>query len=257
MSRSTNRPSLPRSVSTPLLLPVLSVLFATLTLLLIPFSRVVAHWAPRVWAGIWLWLAGARVSVVGHDRLDCGKRYVFVCNHQSGLDIPVMYVAFHRFRLSFMSKKELMMIPVFGWGMAAVGHISVDRGNARKAHSSIQRAVNRMRRGRNSLVIFPEGTRSPDGTLQPFKTGVFNLALEMGVDLVPVALQGTSAVLRKRSYVYCPGRVTVTVGKPISTEGVSRTDKREVAQQLHDTMAGMLGQPVEQADRSEGAVLLS
>jgi 1-acyl-sn-glycerol-3-phosphate acyltransferase len=240
MSITLRRPSWSRSLAMPVPLAFFSLLFAILTLVFVPFAMRVAHWMPRTWAWLWLRMGGVRLTVRGLDGLDRRKRYAFVSNHQSGLDIPILYVALGRFRLSFMSKKELMMIPVFGWGMAAIGHIAVDRGNARKAHTSIAKAVDQMKRGHNCLAIFPEGTRSADGQLQPFKTGVFNLALEMGVELVPVTIQGANEVLRKKSQLYRPGPVTVTVGTPISTEGISRTDKRDVAQQLHDTIAAML-----------------
>jgi 1-acyl-sn-glycerol-3-phosphate acyltransferase len=241
MSTGEYRPARVRSLVLPMVLVTISLLFAFLTCVFVPISRRLAHIMPRTWAGLWLWSGGVRIQTAGLEKLDLSKRYVFVSNHQSGLDIPVLYRALRDFRLSFMSKKELMMIPLFGWGMAMIGHIAVDRGNARKAHESISRAVNRMRRGRNSLVVFPEGTRSPDGLLRPFKTGVFNLALEMGVEMVPVALKNTCRVLPKSSWVYRPGQVTVMFGKPIPVDGLTRADKHDVAQRLHGAIAEMLG----------------
>jgi 1-acyl-sn-glycerol-3-phosphate acyltransferase len=213
--------------------------FAWAVILTVVFSRRVANGAARLWARVWLWAAGVRYAVSGLERLEPGKRYVFVSNHQSALDIPLLYFILPYY-LSFISKKELLMVPVLGWGMAAIGHISIDRANARRAHQSIGRAVEKLRKEHRCLVVFPEGTRSPDGQLGTFKSGSFALAIEAGVELVPVVIDGSRRVLPKSSLVVRPGTVRVTVGEPIGVEGLVRSDKAALAQRVREVIATML-----------------
>lgn len=196
---------------------------------------------PGMWARIWLALDGVRLRVEGLDKLDRTKRYVFVSNHQSAIDIPILYTALP-FEIAFIAKKELFLIPFFGWGVASVGHIYIDRGNARKAHKSIMQAADSLRRKGLSLVIFPEGTRSPDGTVRTFKTGSFRLAIETGVDLVPVTIDGSCRVRPKGSLVPGPGDVVVRIGDPIPVQGYTKADKHELAERVRGVVVGMVGE---------------
>ncbi|MBD3242724.1 MAG: 1-acylglycerol-3-phosphate O-acyltransferase [Chitinivibrionales bacterium] len=212
---------------------------ATVTLFMRCISRGAAFGVGRVWSWIWLWMFGARVTVHGLDRLERGKRYVFVSNHQSACDIPLLYGSLP-FRISFISKKELMQIPIFGWGTAAAGHIAIDRSNARKARKTIAAALEKLRRGNASLVIFPEGTRSADGTVGEFKTGSFRLAIDAGVEVVPLAIQGTRRVQPKGSWVVHPGPVSLSIGEPIPVEGLLRNDKAGLAQMVRSRVLELM-----------------
>jgi 1-acyl-sn-glycerol-3-phosphate acyltransferase len=117
--------------------------------------------------------------------------------------------------ISFIAKKELFLIPIFGWGMAAVGHIWIDRSNARKARDSIIRAVKHLHKSQVSLVLFPEGTRSVDGTISDFKTGSFTLAMQAGVQAVPVVLHDTRLCLPKSVLIVRPGVIHIDICEPL------------------------------------------
>jgi 1-acyl-sn-glycerol-3-phosphate acyltransferase len=241
MSARRYRPSLLRTALVVLELLVVTTVLTVVTILSAPFTSRVPLFCARLWSSLWVACAGARVRCVGRERLDRSRRYVFVCNHQSALDIPLLYVTLP-FRLCFIAKRELLLLPVFGWGAAALGHIYIDRGNARRAHASVATALEKLRRGRGSLVIFPEGTRSSDGAVQPFKTGSFHLAIEAGVELVPVAIRDSRMVLPKHSFLHGPGPVLVEVGAPITVDGLSRADKAALAERVQAVVAGMAGE---------------
>lgn len=189
---------------------VYGILCIILSLFLPNLARIVA----RLWSVHLLVMGGVKINVRGAEKLDRNKRYVFIVNHQSALDIPVVYTMV-KHGISFIAKKELFSIPVFGWGMAAVGHVWVDRTNARKARDSIIRAVKHLRKSRVSLVLFPEGTRSVDGTIGGFKTGSFTLAMQAGVQAVPVVLHDTRSCLPKGTIMLRPGVIHVDICDPL------------------------------------------
>jgi 1-acyl-sn-glycerol-3-phosphate acyltransferase len=166
-------------------------------------------------------LCGVRLQVTGREKLRSGERYLFFSNHQSALDIPVFYAALDR-PLCFIAKKELFLIPFFGWGISVMGHVRIDRGSARKARLSLTRAVARLKRLHFSLILFPEGTRSVDGRLREFKQGSFALALEAGVWVVPVAIRKANERLRKKSLIVNCGPVLLDIGDPIDPAGMNK-----------------------------------
>ncbi|MBN2188873.1 MAG: 1-acyl-sn-glycerol-3-phosphate acyltransferase, partial [Chitinispirillaceae bacterium] len=168
-----------------------------------------------------LFMLGVRVMVNGGEKLAHGEPYVFFANHQSALDIPVLYAGLAR-PLCFIAKKELFMIPFFGWAMAAVGHVSIDRSSARKARESLASGVGRLKKNAFSLILFPEGTRSADGTLGAFKQGSFSLALDAGVTVVPVAVRGSCDRLPKKSLLVNQGDVYVDICDPIFPAGIEK-----------------------------------
>jgi 1-acyl-sn-glycerol-3-phosphate acyltransferase len=218
---------------------VATVVYGTITLVLSIFSRPAARYVAKLWCVHLLRLSGARVKVEGAEKLSGGRRYVFVCNHQSAFDIPVLYAGLPN-QLSFIAKKELFLLPFFGWGIAAIGHIWVDRGNARKARLSIKRGVSKLKREHTSLVVFPEGTRSLDGTVGPFKKGSFTLALESGVEVVPVAVRGTRELLPKGSLTVRPGTAFVYIADPLDVETVRSLDKASLSDRVRAVICGML-----------------
>ena len=190
--------------------PVYGILCICLSLFFPNLARKIG----RLWNVHLLAMGGVKIIVRGAEKLDKNKRYVFIANHQSALDIPVVYATI-KHGISFIAKKELFYIPIFGWGMAAVGHVWIDRSNARKARSSIIRAVKHLRKSRVSLVLFPEGTRSADGTIGDFKTASFTLALQAGVQAVPVVLHDTRLCLPKSTIMLRPGVIHVDICDPL------------------------------------------
>ncbi len=194
------------------------------------FSRKLARMIARIWNVHLMGIAGIKVIVTGKEKLDRNKRYVFISNHQSGLDIPILYIGLSE-KISFIAKKELFLIPMFGWGLYFVGHIWIDRSNARKAHRSIQNAVKRLKKDNVSLILFPEGTRSKDGKVAPFKQGSFALAQKAGVSVVPVAITGALGLLPKHSMFVNPGVVHLKIGDPV--EVLPDMSKADIAEKFH------------------------
>ena len=195
----------------------------------------------RWWARTICDLGGVKVEVDGHLALDPAHSYVFMANHLSTIDIWALYVALP-IPVRMIAKKQLAAIPLFGWAMLAGRFIFIDRHNAISARRSIERAKERIRSGA-SVLLFPEGTRSRDGQLQPFKKGGFHLAIDAGAPIVPVALQGTRELMPRGSLRVKPGRVRVTIGEPIPTAGLEVDDRNALLDRVRNTIAGMLGAP--------------
>jgi 1-acyl-sn-glycerol-3-phosphate acyltransferase len=207
-----------------------------LSLVSCPLARKVA----RLWCVHLLFLTRVKIIVRGASNIDRAANYVFVANHQGYFDIPVLYASLGS-GLTFIAKKELFAFPFFGWGMAAIGCISMDRKNPRKARTSISRAVSLLRKNNLSLVLFPEGTRSPSGRVGEFKRASFTLAQEAEVPVVPIAICGTGAIHNKSSNRISPGTVTVVIGTPLPTDEMKKMNKEE----LSGTVRGIIAKAME------------
>jgi 1-acyl-sn-glycerol-3-phosphate acyltransferase len=192
-------------------------------------SLAMARW---LWAPALLRGAGARLEVEGVDELDRGSAYLFASNHQSLIDVPTLFHALP-LPLRFVVKRELLALPFLGWYVAAMGMVSVDRGAPRGALRSMRRVPEILRSGQ-SVACFPEGTRSRDGSIGPFKAGSFVMAIEAGVPVVPVALLGTGDVLPARRFRVRPGVIRVRVGRPIPTAGLAPAQRGELARRVRD-----------------------
>lgn len=197
---------------------------------------VVARW----WSRVLLWFAGVKVTVTWRTPLAPGGAFVFMANHLSSVDIWAVYAAFP-FRLRMLAKKQLAHIPFFGWAMRAGRFIFIDRGNAVAARRSIEEAKERIRLGHN-VLIFPEGTRSRDGRLARFKKGGFHLAMDAGVPIVPVSIQGSREAMPPGSLLLVPGHVRIVVGEPIPTAGLSDADRDALLEKVRAVIAGPLGE---------------
>jgi 1-acyl-sn-glycerol-3-phosphate acyltransferase len=159
------------------------------------------------------------LRVSGTERVPAGGAYVYMSNHQSHLDIPMLYATLPSPTIRMLAKKELFQIPVWGRGLRAAEFIEVDRGNHTRAMQSIETAAKLVRDG-VSIYLAPEGTRSRDGRIGKLKKGGFHLALGTGAPIVPVAIRGTIDILPRGGKVMQTGRrVDVTIGDPISIDG--------------------------------------
>ncbi|NTV14877.1 MAG: 1-acyl-sn-glycerol-3-phosphate acyltransferase [Desulfobulbaceae bacterium] len=184
--------------------------------------------------------SGVKVKVEGLEHLERGKPYIFVANHQSQFDIFVLD-GFLEMDFRWLAKKELFRLPFFGWAMLLAGSIPVDRSHGRRAVKSLDEAAKRIAAGA-SVIIFPEGTRSQDGKLQPFKAGGMQLAIKAGVELVPMAITGTHQVLPKGKILSRPGQVVIRLGTPVDSRVFSAKEKQALAELLHDQVAFLLRQ---------------
>jgi len=195
----------------------------------------------RLWSRVILGVPGVKLNVTMRGRLDPGRPYVFMANHASMVDIWAVFVTIPA-SFRFIAKKQLSRIPLFGWAMSAGRFIFIDRQNALAARRSMDEAARRIRSGQ-SVVIFPEGTRTRTGGLLPFKKGGFHLAIDSGVPIVPVAIRGSGAVMPPGSPLIRKGTVTLEVDEPIPTEGLGTADRDALIEKVRGRIAAMLGEP--------------
>jgi 1-acyl-sn-glycerol-3-phosphate acyltransferase len=233
---------LARSALHLLFLIVVTTLGAVLAILSVPFDRsgdavlVLA----RLWSRVLLWTAGVKLEVRMEAPLDPTEPYVFMANHLSTVDIWALFVAIPR-KIRFIAKKQLGQIPLFGWAMAAGRFIFIDRQNPAAARRSINLACERIRSG-SSVAIFPEGTRSRDGLLGPFKKGGFHLAVNSGVRVVPISIRGAREVMPPGRLLVRPGPVVVEIGAPISTAGMNLSQRDDLIAQVRGEIERRTGQ---------------
>ena len=188
------------------------------------------HKIARIWAKSFLMVSRIRVNIQGLARITPGKPYIFMCNHQSNFDIPVL-LAYLPVQFRWLAKAELFKIPIFGYAMQRAGYISIDRSNRRTAIKSLKQAAEIIRSG-VSVMIFPEGTRSQDGTIRPFKKGGFVLAIDSGVPIVPVVIKGTYEIMTKGKFRVNPGHVRMVIHKPIDTSAYTRETKEALMESV-------------------------
>lgn len=198
--------------------------------------------AARVWCRHILRLAGVEVRVEGAENLPRGEARIVVCNHQSWFDVFAIAAELPA-SVRFVAKQELGRIPIFGRAWQVCGHVSVDRADRASAIASLENAGQRIRDESLTIVMFPEGTRSPTGRLQRFKKGAFVLAIQTGVPVVPVAIHGTHRVMPKGSWKVSPGRVEIRIGEPIPVEGLGHQDRDRVAARGEEAVRRLLEGP--------------
>jgi 1-acyl-sn-glycerol-3-phosphate acyltransferase len=200
--------------------------------------RVPLRMAARLWAPGLMFGAGAKLQVEGLQHVDFSQPYVFVANHQSIIDICALFRALP-VPVRFVIKQELAKVPFIGWYARAMGMVFIERGHAREAATRLHGVVSIVRGGA-SLCAFPEGTRSRDGTVGPFKGGAFQVALQAGVPVVPIAISGSGAVLPASGFKVRPGTIHVRIGTPIPTAGLHAGDRHALSLQAHAAVAAMV-----------------
>ncbi len=188
----------------------------------------------------WLRLSGVRVRTRGLEHLDPRETYVFVANHRSFLDTAALFYHLGR-RIGILAKKELLKVPVMGYGMGFVNILAIDRTSRERAAETLKAATDRLRRG-VSIGVFAEGTRARPGKLLPFKRGAFYLARDAGVRIVPVAFKNTDALMGKGTGTARPGTVEMVVLPPVETAwAATEEDVRRLAEQTNALIAVELG----------------
>jgi 1-acyl-sn-glycerol-3-phosphate acyltransferase len=196
----------------------------------------VFHGLSRFWGRTVLFICGVRLKVRGLEKFNSTRNYVYVSNHASLLDIPCV-VAGIPAQIRILYKKELEVIPVFGWALKWGSYIAIERGSSASARRSLAAAAQTIRNGA-SVHIYAEGTRTLTGQLLPFKRGAFNLAVSAGVPIVPLTINGSFAILQKRSIVIHPNVVELVLDDPIPVNSAGgKEEEVRLMEQVHDAIA--------------------
>ncbi len=193
-----------------------------------------AHWCARTWSRLILVTTGVRISVEGLERLEPGRTYVFVANHQSIYDIPILFWSLP-YQLRIIAKESLGNFPFLGWHLRRTGHMLVDRRHPDRAR--IFGWASRLTSNGLSLIVFPEGTRSRDGRVARFKGGGFLLALQAGLPVVPLSIVGSRHVMLKGRLATYPGSVRLVVHEPMDTRALSEFDRKEFGERVRRVIA--------------------
>jgi len=183
--------------------------------------------------GVVLWLSGVRLEVHGLVKIPSGCAAVFMPNHQSNCDPAAVFVVLPP--VLVLAKKEFFRIPILGRAMRLRGFIPVDRQNRAKAIEAVEEATRSLKTGHHFLV-FPEGTRSPDGRLQPFKKGVFVMAIKAQAAVVPISISGSREVMPKGKFAITPGPVRITIHDPVHTEGCTMDDRDKIMERVRQAI---------------------
>ncbi len=214
---------------------ILISIAASLTVVL-PVGDKAFHAIVRNWARFVLGLYRIRVHVLGLERLQPGRHYVYVSNHASMFDIPAVLAAIPD-SIHIVFKKELTRVPIWGWALAISPYIYIERENPREARASLEKAAGKVRRGK-SVLLFAEGTRTRDGKLQPFKRGAFSLAANAGIPVVPVTINRTFHIMPKGEWRINPTDIELILGDPIESDGVQGKEAElQLMQKVHQRIA--------------------
>jgi 1-acyl-sn-glycerol-3-phosphate acyltransferase len=221
------------------LIPLISIYTIVLGILSLTSSLVdrrgrFAHRCARWWAKLILGTTGVRVHASGAERVKKDASYVFASNHQSIYDIPIVFATIHR-DLRIVAKASLGHFPFLGWHLRLAGHVLVDRD---RPGAGVVKRMRRLVADGASVIVFPEGTRSVDGNVGRFKGGIFLMAIETQLPIVPVTIEGSRHVMKKGRLMVCPGEVTLIVHDPIPTDGLAREDARTLAERVRAVVTG-------------------
>ena len=214
---------------------VLSTLvLGTVSLVSALFDRrgVTAHRCAQWWSRLLLWTAGVSIERRGVELPDAPS-CVFVANHSSHYDTPILFTTLPR-QLRIIAKSTLRHVPFVGWHLALAGHLLIDR---KHPGAGVLKRMQRMITQGASLVVYPEGSRTRDGRVMKFKGGVFLLAIDSGLPVVPVSIAGSRAVMPRSRLMVCPGTVRLTVHEPIETTGMTRDHARALAARVQAVVA--------------------
>lgn len=222
--------------------------FGLVNLFVAPFDRSGRKQVAlsRVWSRSLLRITGVRVTIEGLDKISLDRNYVFVANHLSYMDTPVVLASIP-LPFRFMAKSGLFSIPLVGTHLKTAGHIPVPLENPRAAVKSMTEAGRIIREREISVLLFPEGGRSENGKLQPFKEGAAYIAIKAGVPVVPISLEGTWDVMAMGAVTIRPGPVRIRITDPIPTADLALRDRGALTEQIYQRIADLLGEPVRAA----------
>ena len=203
----------------------------------------------RLWVEWLLRTNGIRLRLDGMENLKKDQSYILVSNHASILDIPALISA-APFPVRFLAKKSLLWFPIFGWVLYFSGHILIDRESAQSALRSLKKAPSLLKKG-ISIIVFPEGTRSPDGEVKEFKRGAFLLAQHSKFPVVPISISGTYDMLPRHGWCSWPGTINIRMGEPIPTRDLSHQESKDLMRRVRETIIENLKKGSAERDLSE------
>lgn len=222
-----------------------------LSVFLTVFSENAAYTCTQWWARLECWCNFVRVRFRGLEHKKEGQAYVVMTNHQSAFDFPVITLPWQS---RWVGKAELKKIPIFGWACRATGTVLVDRKNPEAAIASLNAMKPKLKQG-ISLLIFPEGTRSPDGRLLPLKKGGFHIALELGIPILPVTSNGAGKVWPPRSWRILPGTIEYLIHPPIETKDYGPERLGELMDAVRQAL--LIGLEAPESDQEPGNQLIA
>ena len=199
-----------------------------------PYSRF-NNAVTRTWARIIVFFLGAKLTIEGLENIQKDHSYVVVSNHQSQIDIPILVAALPS-NLRIIAKKELFKIPFLGWGMKAVGMLEIDRSNHKQSIETLKKAEKIVRERHLSVLVFPEGTRSSDGKIHPFKKGPFILAINTGLPILPVSVSGTGQITPKGKLQINKGPVKIVIHPSIPVHNRDLKDRDKLLEETQKTV---------------------
>jgi 1-acyl-sn-glycerol-3-phosphate acyltransferase len=217
------------------MIAIYTVIWGVPAMLVAPFSGEAIVWIGRTWLSWIFRTCGVHVVAEGLEHVDRTQSYVFMSNHQSVLDIGALVLTLP-VSWRFVAKRELTWVPFFGWALGLSDQIVIDRSSRTSSVRSLERAAARVRAGLN-VIIFPEGTRSPDGRMGPFKSGGFHLAIQAQVPILPATVSGSLDLIPKRSLEVRSGTIKVTFGAAIPTRGMRPEQRGELKARVRDAIA--------------------
>lgn len=221
-------------IAMPILL-VATIVTALVTIIgsVLGMSRSWGYYPAHIWSRLWCVLMFVKIEVRGRENIDRKTSYVFVANHQGAFDIFLIY-GYLNHNFKWMMKKSLEKIPFVGFACKISKHIMVDRTNPVGIQRTMVQARSILKDGM-SLVIFPEGSRTPDGKIKPFKRGAFMLAAEFGLPIVPLTIDGSYAVLGKSSKNITPGKIILTIHQPMRKEKSGVPEKQRMEELMEES----------------------
>jgi 1-acyl-sn-glycerol-3-phosphate acyltransferase len=227
-----------------LVYPFLAIYVALGAILFVPLTWLIRdirpiYWVARTGVRLALGLSGVRVRQIHPEYATAHPTAVFVCNHVSNIDPPALFMVLPR--IAVILKRELRRIPLLGYVMELGGFIYVDRQARGSRREALEKAVDTLRNG-ISLLIFPEGTRSPDARLLPFRPGPFTMAIEAQTPIVPITVHGTRELMPKGKGTIQPGTITLRFHLPISTVGLTTADRSELIERVRTVMEQSVGE---------------
>ncbi len=197
---------------------------------LLKYGANSVHRMANLWAKMMLFICGVKADVIGGDNIPVSGPHIFMANHQSNFDI-LFALAYIPGQFRWIAKKELFLLPIFGKAMRRAEYIEIDRQNREKALKGLDEAALQVKQGK-SLMTFPEGTRSRDGKIRPFKKGLFYLAIRSGVPIIPFSIVGSREIMPRRSLRIRPRRVTIVIDKPIDVKRFSIDRRDDLVQEV-------------------------